>query len=268
MQQDDTPMLKRGQKSNQPRSLVPIEADGPLWSPKLVLTSRNKTAWCNELEQDPAVLRYVVSLWVRAFDLHFGWRSPENGEVQYLYLLFEHAKAAETIAAVIEVMDPDAAKALHPDIGLRPLGSTCCNLYRCHDYMSCGHWDRDGVKPLKQEPAARKVKTGDPPSERLSDCVRGCAQYHNNCLPDEFNFVYTEWGVLVKTVPGCVWVFNSDNMHQVTLPCHSSVNKAGGEPMCSGDNPTVTSANAAKAQAFERAPSSCSDSRLSETPRE
>ncbi|KAF8216156.1 hypothetical protein K438DRAFT_1954805 [Mycena galopus ATCC 62051] len=170
----------------------------------------------------------------RAYD-HVKAEDPSDKK-----LLFEHAKAAETIAAVIEVMDPDAAKALRPDIGLHPLGSTCCNLYRCHDYMSCGHWDRDGVKPLKQEPAARKLK-------------KGCAQYHNNCLPDEFNFVYTEWGVLVKTVPGCVWVFNSDDMHQVTLPRRSSVNKAGGEPMCSGDHPTVTSANAAKAQAFERA---------------
>ncbi|KAJ7833105.1 hypothetical protein B0H14DRAFT_1169036 [Mycena olivaceomarginata] len=168
-------------------------------------------------------------------------------------MLFEHAKAAETIAAIIEVMDPDAAKALRPDIGLDPLGSTSCNLYCCHDYMSCGHWDEDGVKPLKQARPSPKLKKGDQHAEKLSDCVGGCAQYENNCLPDEFNFVYTEWGVLVRTVPGCVWVFNSDDMHQVTLPRRSSVDKAGGEPMCSGEHPTVTSKNAAKAQKFERA---------------
>ncbi|KAJ7325453.1 hypothetical protein DFH08DRAFT_817130 [Mycena albidolilacea] len=65
--QENTPVLKRGWKSNQSHSPIPIEADGPLRSPNLVLTSKNKTAWCNELEGDPAVLRYVVS-------------SPEGGE--------------------------------------------------------------------------------------------------------------------------------------------------------------------------------------------
>jgi hypothetical protein len=105
--QENTPVLKRGRKSNQSHrsacnifwsikfakclcmcgcSPIPIEADGPLRSPNLVLTSKNKTAWCNELEGDPAVLRYVVSSWVRAFDLHFGYRSPEGGEVRCLFL--------------------------------------------------------------------------------------------------------------------------------------------------------------------------------------
>ncbi|KAJ7732625.1 hypothetical protein B0H14DRAFT_2639814 [Mycena olivaceomarginata] len=119
---------------------------------------------------------------------HVKAEDPDNTK-----MLFEHAKAAETIAAIIKVMDPDAAKPLHPDIGLDPLGSTSCNHYCCHDHMSCGHWDQDGVKPLKQACPSPKLKKGDQHVEKLSDCVGGCAQYENNCLPDEFNFVYTEW---------------------------------------------------------------------------
>ncbi|KAJ7353152.1 hypothetical protein DFH08DRAFT_804737 [Mycena albidolilacea] len=106
---------------------------------------------------------------------HVKVEDPDNTK-----MLFKHAKAAETIAAIIEVMDPDAAKALHPDIGLDPLCSTSRNIYCCHNYMSCGYWDQDGVKLLKQVHSSPKLKK------------------------DEFNFVYTKWGVLVRTVPGCV----------------------------------------------------------------
>ncbi|KAJ7816316.1 hypothetical protein B0H14DRAFT_2602799 [Mycena olivaceomarginata] len=74
-----------------------------------------------------------------------------------------------------------------------------------------------------------------------------------NCRSDEFNFSYTEWGILVKTVPGCIWVFNARDMHQVTLPRRSSLQAANGNPMSSGSHITVSTANANKARAILRA---------------
>ncbi|KAJ7789785.1 hypothetical protein B0H14DRAFT_2626854 [Mycena olivaceomarginata] len=73
------------------------------------------------------------------------------------------------------------------------------------------------------------------------------------CWSDEFNFSYTEWGILVKTVPGCIWVFNARDMHQVTLPRRSSLQAANGRPMSSSSHITVSTANANKARAILRA---------------
>ncbi|KAJ6482306.1 hypothetical protein C8R47DRAFT_1197521 [Mycena vitilis] len=194
----------------------------------------------------------------------YGSRSPQGGHRGDSYRpyphvqaeteadvkqLFAHARAADTIVSIVETMDPEAANVMRMDAGLDPLGATRCNLFGCHDYMSCGHSDRDGAPKDK----SKKKKKVDPSSETLSDCVSCCIQYEKNCKTDEFNFSFTEWGVLVRTIPGCVWAFNGRDMHQVTLPRRSSVENAGTQPMCSGTAPTVATVNVSKAKAFMRA---------------
>jgi hypothetical protein len=119
-----------------------------------------------------------------------------------LYLsLFITTQTTDTIRAIVETVDPDAAEAMRMNTGLDPTGTTTCNLYACHDYMSCGHWDLDGLPEKNQ--TKKKIKTDA--SEKLSNCLGTCLQYTKNCRSDEFNFSYTEWGILVKTVPGCIW---------------------------------------------------------------
>jgi hypothetical protein len=126
--------------------------------------------------------------------------------LSHLYIAFYIFKkkllqTTDTIRAVVKTIDPDAAEAMCPNVGLDPMGSTQCNLYGCHDYMSCAHSDRDGV-PEKNK-TKKRLKTDT--TGKLSDCLGTCLQYTKNCQPDEFNFAYTEWGILVKTVPGCMW---------------------------------------------------------------
>jgi hypothetical protein len=119
----------------------------------------------------------------------------------YYLSLFVATQTTDTIRAIVETVDPDAAKAMRTNTGLDPMGTTTCNLYACHDYMSCGHWDLDGVPEKNQ--TKKKTKTDAP--AKLSNCLGTCLQYTKNCRSDEFNFSYTEWGILVKTVPGCIW---------------------------------------------------------------
>jgi hypothetical protein len=119
----------------------------------------------------------------------------------YYLSLFVATQTTDTIRAIVETVDPDAAKAMRTNTGLDPMGTTICNLYACHDYMSCGHWDLDGVPEKNQ--TKKKTKTDAP--AKLSNCLGTCLQYTKNCRSDEFNFSYTEWGILVKTVPGCIW---------------------------------------------------------------
>ncbi|KAJ7902527.1 hypothetical protein B0H14DRAFT_1138720 [Mycena olivaceomarginata] len=157
-------------------------------------------------------------------------------------LLFAHAKVAETIISRVDVMDSDAAKALRLDVGLDPLGSTQCNLHCCLD-SSCRPRDYDGVK-------GQEANEETEPAEKLSHCDAGSAQLYDNGPAEEFNDVYVEWGVLLKTAPGCVWVFNHADMRRV-VSRRGSVDKAGAE--CSGMHPTVTTANAARGRALKRA---------------
>ncbi|KAJ6630455.1 hypothetical protein B0H10DRAFT_1984618 [Mycena sp. CBHHK59/15] len=152
--------------------------------------------------------------------------------------LFEHAKAADTIASLIAPLDPDAAAAMWADYGTDALGGTSANLYSCCDYMSCCHRDVDGA-PKKS-------------NENLSQAVGGCMSYRRRCKADEFNFVYTKWGVLLCTVENCAWTFDSSCEHQVTLPRRSTY-MAANTPLSQGDHPTVTTRNISKARTHRQA---------------
>ncbi|KAJ7820880.1 hypothetical protein B0H14DRAFT_2599661 [Mycena olivaceomarginata] len=181
----------------------------------------------------------------------YGSRIPKGGRRGDTYRAYTHISADtdNDIHTLFDLAKANAAKAMRMNTGLDPTGTTTCNLYACHDYMSCGHWDLDGLPEKNQ--TKKKTKTDAP--EKLSNCLGTCLQYTKNCRSDEFNFSYTEWGILVKTVPGCIWVFNARDMHQVTLPRRSSLQAANGNPMSSGSHITVSTANANKARAILRA---------------
>jgi hypothetical protein len=102
----------------------------------------------------------------------------------YYLSLFVATQTTDTIRAIVETVDPDAAEAMRTGTGLDPMGITTCNLYACHDYMSCGHWDLNGLPEKNQ--TKKKTKTDAP--EKLSNCLGTCLQYTKNCQLDEFNF--------------------------------------------------------------------------------
>lgn len=57
------------------------------------------------------------------------------------------------------------------------LGGT---LFYCDNYMSPQHLDSDATWSI-------------------------CTQLEKICLPDEFNFALTEWGIYYITAPGALW---------------------------------------------------------------
>ncbi|KAF8182273.1 hypothetical protein K438DRAFT_1164150 [Mycena galopus ATCC 62051] len=142
--------------------------------------------------------------------------------------------------AVVKMIDPDAAHDLcagDGEIGLAPLGSTRCTLFCCHNYMSCGHSDHDALMLQLERKRLQR---------RLSKMLSVSVQYTRKCLPDEYLFVYSEWGVVLYPEPGCVWLFDSSHVHQVTLPRRSTLKNAT-VSVCTGAHLTTTARNSAKA---------------------
>lgn len=84
---------------------------------------------------------------------------------------------------MIGAVSPQARRELHNAFNsaqVNRVGSTGNNLYYCSNYMSPQHRDKD---------------------QGISTCV----QLSKVCLPDEFNFSYTEWGVYLVTEEKCIW---------------------------------------------------------------
>ncbi|KAJ7808150.1 hypothetical protein B0H14DRAFT_2609164 [Mycena olivaceomarginata] len=77
--------------------------------------------------------------------------------VNNIHMLFDLAKAR--IRAIVETVDPDAAEAMRMNTGLDLMGTTTRNLYACHDYMSCGHWDLGGLPEKNQTKKKRRKLT-------------------------------------------------------------------------------------------------------------
>lgn len=66
--------------------------------------------------------------------------------------------------------------------GLNQLGSTGMNLYYCTNYISLIYADRDALRHSLR-----------------------CQLQRQNCLPDEFNFCYIRWGILLHTQLNTAW---------------------------------------------------------------
>ncbi|KAJ6553793.1 hypothetical protein DFH09DRAFT_1166690 [Mycena vulgaris] len=161
---------------------------------------------------------------------------------QQIDKMFDHAKTADTIVSLVKLVDPEAASAMCDDrIGLDPLGTTRCVLFCCQNYLSCSHCDPNGLSHHKMTPAQAKAA-----ATQISTCASASLQYGKTCKPGEYEFVFTKYNIMVYTVPRCLWVFDSDEEHQVTLPSIKTL-EAADSPVCSGVHATVPSRNATKA---------------------
>ncbi|KAJ7759482.1 hypothetical protein B0H14DRAFT_384639 [Mycena olivaceomarginata] len=162
--------------------------------------------------------------------------------------MFDYAKTADTIVSLVKLVDPEAASAMcDTNIGLEPLGTTRCVLYCCQDYLSCCHLDPNGVSKNKMSPAQEEAA-----GTRISTCASASLQYGKTCSPGEYEFVFTKYNIMVHTVPRCLWVFDSDEEHQVTLPGIKTL-EAASSPVCSGVHATIPSRNASKAMDLMKA---------------
>jgi hypothetical protein len=81
--------------------------------------------------------------------------------------------------------------------GVNFLGRTGLSNFTCTNYISCMHDDLDFS--LEDFLKRRKKKKG-------RGALRPCAQLHkSHCGPDDYNFAYVQWGVVVRTMTNTVW---------------------------------------------------------------
>ncbi|KAF8229439.1 hypothetical protein L208DRAFT_1378937 [Tricholoma matsutake] len=109
--------------------------------------------------------------------------------------LFGHAQAADALTIKGRGLYSPLTKTVGEtaeESGLNHLGTT--------DYISPQHTDNDVD-------------------------ISVCMQFEKNCLSDEFNFSYTEWGVYIEIMENCLWLFYSSHLHGTIMP-HLSTLKA------------------------------------------
>ncbi|KAJ7799303.1 hypothetical protein B0H14DRAFT_2903647 [Mycena olivaceomarginata] len=102
--------------------------------------------------------------------------------------------------------------------GVNFLGRTGLSNFTCTNYISCMHDDLDFS--LEDFLKRRKKKKG-------WGALRPCAQLHkSHCGPDDYNFAYVQWGVVVRTMTNTVWVFNGRHVHATVMPSHNVQKRA------------------------------------------
>ncbi|KAJ7787382.1 hypothetical protein B0H14DRAFT_3505641 [Mycena olivaceomarginata] len=114
--------------------------------------------------------------------------------------LFSEAMATDTIIAAGNTICPGLKtrlEGLTATSGVNYLGRTGVSNFTCSNYISCIHPDSDfGLEDLEAE-RGRNNARGD-----LSPCVQ---LVKSGCGPDDYNFAYVRWGVVVRTMANTVW---------------------------------------------------------------
>ncbi|KAJ7070523.1 hypothetical protein C8F01DRAFT_1106753, partial [Mycena amicta] len=77
--------------------------------------------------------------------------------------------------------------------GLSKFGKTSMNAFYCWEYAAPLHPDADESWSL-------------------------CCQLRKKSRPDEYNFTYAEWGVVIRTEENSMWIFNPQEIHGTVLP--------------------------------------------------
>ncbi|KAJ6488270.1 hypothetical protein C8R47DRAFT_1071989 [Mycena vitilis] len=125
---------------------------------------------------------------------------------------------------------------LTQETGLNLLGRTGIVNFTCTNYISCDHDDKDAGLQDAREQRAKKDCAGG---------LRPCAQLEkSNCGPHDYNFSYTRWAVVVRTMANMVWNFNGDHDHGTVMPARSAMQKA----KSLGKHPTTPAASVIRAQ--------------------
>ncbi|KAF7318787.1 hypothetical protein HMN09_00391000 [Mycena chlorophos] len=137
-------------------------------------------------------------------------------------------KAAHTNDTLIEhvrAWAPDIVRQIKAAAKpLLPFGRTSQMAFYCSEYASPQHFDKDGSWSL-------------------------CCQLKKTAGPDEYNFVFAEYGVVIETQPNTLWVFNPQELHGTLLPRRSSYKQS----VSSGIHTTLRSRDLHAAEKAEHA---------------
>ncbi|KAF7970281.1 hypothetical protein HWV62_24476 [Athelia sp. TMB] len=121
----------------------------------------------------------------------------KGSTVEDIQRLFQYASTPDYMNTMLLGFCPEVREkmyALSRDSGGNPLGSTCGNMFTCNDYVAPQHADHD---------------------EGMSVCTQ---LEKSDCLADEYNFSYTEWGVYIVTEERTIWWFDSSHLHGTIMP--------------------------------------------------
>ena len=88
----------------------------------------------------------------------------------------------ECVLARLEPHAPSVVRGMK-DLGLQAsvLGCYGITAYHCWNYIAPQHLDKDAAWTISYQ------------------------LYKKGCLPDEFNFCFSQWGKLLETMENCVW---------------------------------------------------------------
>ncbi|KAF8204367.1 hypothetical protein K438DRAFT_1819719 [Mycena galopus ATCC 62051] len=158
------------------------------------------------------------------------------GEIKALH---RAAMSADIMVEAGNLICPGMRKrirSLTEQSGINYLGRTGVSHFNCHNYISCVHADLDiGIADLLAGRGKNDAE-GD---------LYSCGQLEKlHCGPNDFNFAYVRWGVMVRTLPNAVWVFNGRHAHGTVMPSASAMQQ---NAVSRGDHDTAPAVNVLRA---------------------
>ncbi|KAJ6499746.1 hypothetical protein C8R47DRAFT_1068634 [Mycena vitilis] len=136
----------------------------------------------------------------RRGDVYGPYAAHLGGTPDDIRAMFREAVSADALIEVGNTINPGMKREisdLTQESGLNLLGRTGIVNFTCTNYISCDHEDKDaGLQDVREQKAKKDCAGG----------LRPCAQLEkSNCGPHDYNFSYTRWGVVVRTMANMVW---------------------------------------------------------------
>ncbi|TCD64724.1 hypothetical protein EIP91_003680 [Steccherinum ochraceum] len=182
----------------------------------------------------PSIKRGVsLRAWQYGDMYGWGFRQPQGGRpgegyatyastkadnIQDMINIFEVCNDAECMLQTLCACDARAFRKIREvtrQAHLNRMGTGGTTSYYCVNYMSCQHRDTETAMSLS--------------------CQLGL----DTDYAEEFDFAYSEYGVIFRTVVNCGWWFDASKMHGSVIPYMSTVQKDKKRAMSTGIHITI-----------------------------
>ncbi|KAF7330970.1 hypothetical protein MVEN_02437100 [Mycena venus] len=167
--------------------------------------------------------------------------------------LFRGAADADAMIEVGNTIAPGLKKELSDltaESGVNYLGRTGVVNFTCTNYISCIHPDINlSLWDLRHGLGKKDGLGGLTPCGTLEK---------SGCGPNEYNFAYVRWGVVLRTMANTVWVFNARHEHGTVMPARSTICKrrrrhsSTGTASTTGIHVTTPASSIARGQKISR----------------
>ncbi|TCD60999.1 hypothetical protein EIP91_009169 [Steccherinum ochraceum] len=183
---------------------------------------------------NPSVQRgMLLRAWQYGKMVPFGFRVPQGGRagdgyttygttrvenIDDMKMIFSVACDTECIVQALRASDPPSFHKLRDvtrDAQMHRIGTTGPTAFYCVNYLSCQHLDTETA------------------------CSMSCQLGLDTEYSDEYDFAYTEYGVVFRTVENCGWWFDASKVHGSVMPRLSTVNKGAKRRMSTGIHITI-----------------------------